>query len=177
MSGMIDRAAKSPFLHRMDHMSELRHAFDAQSVLNDFNPASALSTLDVCKKYGVAVSPEDATHVANEWLSTNGWFTNPNNERIIRRGLFEAVKKVYALDLPLDVYWICYPPEFNQTSGNGLGKDYPIEIYHAVSARQVTVFIVTPAPDVGTGTADEPNMWVTKFDGAAGTVVTRAVKI
>lgn len=179
MSGMFDRVAKSSFLRRMDQMSELRKAFDLDTVIADFQ--GAMATEKVCRKYGVAISDADEAHVKKEWLDNTGWFKNPRNDEVLRKGLTEVVKKINSLDLPIDVYWVCYPTEFNTTGvppdnpANNLGRAYPVEVYHTVSQRQITVIIVTPAPDIATPPGDESAMWVTKFEG--GAVVTRPVKI
>lgn len=167
MGSMYDRFVKTDYLRRLDAETENRHKHDLNQALIDFGPEAkgGLPLIELAKKYGVAVTPDEEQHVLQDWLSTSGWFQNPNNNAIMRLGMYEAVKMMVKEDLPIDAYWACM----------GGDPQVPIQIFLSKGDSQITMVLFTPMPPPAQESKDEPDIWVALEEN--GAVIYRHAKV
>ena len=162
MGGMVDQVVKTEYLRQLDAATRNRAQYDMTQVVADFDPRSGLSLIDLVVKYKVALNDTQRAHVVDHWLTTDvgstGWFQNPKNLDVLRRGMWELVKLVRDFNLPVDSYWVCYPQSISK-------QDIPIQLYMSLGQTQITLFIVTPFPiPSGALGNSEPTIWVTSVE-------------
>ena len=177
MGTMPDKIVKPPFLKRLDVASLNLQNYDLDLLISELQ---TMNLVDVGKKYnwvkplpggGAGQSPEEK-HLRQHWLNEGpapGWWPQIQNKvEILRSGLVMVVNLIRAFNRRIDFYWVCA----------GDVNSLTFEMQAAVSNRQITVLLNTPAPpmgyDPGLQLTDDISIWITLRENNA--VVTRPVK-
>jgi hypothetical protein len=169
MGGMPEIMAKGTILRRMDDYSKNKNHLI--QVLDDLqNRPEPMDVLGVA--YGILATPEEVSHMRDEWFRTWWPWAQPV-EPIIRRGVIEAIKvalKNPANPLPLDFYWVCTPKYGEDTAGSSTPDQEPVEVGVAWSDKQVTVIFHTPNEPYQPSPPEDEPILVVKRDETTGEI-------
>ena len=152
MGAMPGHVAKGPILKRIDKFSDYDELSDNKTRFED--AIAELKTnpdlIYLGKKYGILEDSKEEDHVKKLWFQ-NWWPEHQPLAPVARAGLLKAMTLSHDTSKPLDCYWVCAGTHF--------------ELVTTVSAKQVTLLILTPPPPVSFANFQYDGydpIWVTK---------------